>query len=163
MIDKSKGDTSAAQSAIESLLGGAYIRSIAVRSMQPVLLFENTTNIQSELTIMGQVQDWCVSPSRTLPDPLTDEQIEILELRRLHELMVRRAECLNDGGLTVEFEEGTTLTINGRLHDPQSLEPWALIELGGLEKRRIIALSGKGFAVWDEEGKAVRCTTRPQA
>ncbi len=142
-------DTSAAQSTVESLLRGAYIRSIAVRSMQPVLLFENASDIQSELTIKGEVRDWRVSPSRALPDRLTDEQIEVLELRRLHELTVRRAECLNDGGLTIEFEDGITLTINGRPHDPQFLEPWALIELGGLEKRRIVALSGEGFAVWD--------------
>lgn len=149
-------DTSAAQSTVESLLSGAYIRSIAVRAMQPVLLFENASDIQSELTIKGEVLDWHVSPSRTLPASLTDEQIEVLELRQLHELTVRRAECRNDGGLTIEFEEGITLTINGRPRDPQFLEPWALIELGGLEKRRIVALSGEGFAVWDEEGKAAK-------
>lgn len=149
-------DTSAAQSTVESLLSGAYIRSIAVRAMQPVLLFENASDIQSELTIKGEVRDWRVSPAQTLPDRLTDEQIEVLELRRLHELTVRSAECLNDGGLTVEFEEGITLTINGRPRDPQFLEPWGLIEFGGLEKRRIVALSGAGFAVWDEEGKTVK-------
>lgn len=151
-LDQSPGQASpeAAAAVVRDLLLRSFVCAVGLRLGLPTVLFaKNQPGGETELQIESS---WSLSPPVPVPARVTEEQRDLVLLADLDGRKVVDVELSGDSSLTIRFEDGLSLRINGTSAPGTAYEPWSLSQilrpvLGS--GARVVARAGSGFSVRD--------------
>ena len=132
-----------AQKIVSRLLQGAQVQGIELRDNYTLCFNNQRSETDCMLTTFWNFR---VLPAVEWPASLKPTQKQALELDRMMYKLVLKAECRENGGLIIEYEDDLRLEIYPE-RDPIIEQLWALAELG-----RTVA-SGTSKITIDTEGR----------
>ena len=151
-LDQSPGQSSpeTAAAVVRDLLLRSVVCAVGLRLGLPTVLFaKNESGGETELQIES---GWSLSPPIPVPARVTQEQRDLVLLADLDSRKVVDVELGGDSSLTIRFEDGLSLRINGPTTGSLAFEPWSLSQIlrPALDTgARVVARAGTGLSVRD--------------
>ena len=106
------------------MIGNSFIYKVGLESAFPFITFLNNENDKrASLRIDG---DFRLLPELDLPNNLSAEHKEYIMLLELHVEAVESLNCADNGDLTITFESGRQLWVEGFPNASDIYEPWLL-------------------------------------
>lgn len=149
-LDQSPGQSSpeTATAVVRDLLLRSVVCAVGLRLGLPTVLFaKNESGGETELQIES---GWALSPPVPVPARVTQEQRDLVLLADLDGRKVVDVELSSDSSLTIRFEDGLSLRVDGTTAGGLAFEPWSLAQIvrpthgSGAQ---VVARAGNGFIV----------------
>ncbi|MEP7706847.1 DUF6188 family protein [Paraglaciecola sp. 25GB23A] len=124
------------------MIGNSFVYKVGLESGFPFIIFLNSENDERvSLRING---DFRLLPELVLPNNLSADHKEYIMLLELHVEAIESLICADNGDLTITFESGRQLWVEGFPNDSGIYEPWLLFNTGN--QAQLICQRGGDYA-----------------